>query len=51
MSATCVQGPPLSNGLVQPCIEEFNKSDSKTKGMPLEVKGLPLLLFSFTTPL
>ena len=46
-----MQGPPLSIGLVQPMIELCNKSDSKTKGIPLEVKGLPLLLFSFTTPL
>ena len=37
-----MQGPPLSMGLVQPMIGAFNKSDSKTKGMPLEIKRIHL---------
>ena len=52
MTATCMQGvgtPAIL--LVQPTMLEFNKSDFRIIGMPLDLKGLPLLLFSFTTPL
>ncbi len=52
MSATCVQGvgtPAML--LVQPMIGEFNKSDSKIKGIFLSVILLPLLDCNCTTPL
>ena len=52
MTETEVQGVGTPAILfVQPMIEAFNKSDSNTIGIPLEVKDLPLLAFSLTTPL